>query len=158
MEKESIILTITIILIAIPIIWLIQHYISSSEDILAKYDVHHVEFTTINERNVSIIYQIKNLEDLSDISREDLDAQTKTEICYIVWYVFNKYKDVEEVQIISYYSHEGRFIEYYKFKIDRRNAELAGLLNISKEDLSNNIYLYYNKIIKLGKLKVYNKK
>ncbi|HIP66810.1 MAG TPA: hypothetical protein EYH09_01650 [Candidatus Nanopusillus sp.] len=157
MEKETIILTITIILVAIPIIWLIQHYISGSEDILAKYDVHRVEFTTINDRNVSIVYQIKNLEDIEDIRREDLDAKTKSEICYIVWYIFNKYKNIDEVQIISYYSHEGKLTEYYKFKIDRRNAELAGLLNISKEDLYNNVYLYYNKVIKLGKLKLYNK-
>jgi len=157
MEKETIILTITIILVAIPIIWLIQHYISGSEDILAKYDVHRVEFTTINDRNVSIVYQIKNLEDIEDIRREDLDAKTKSEICYIVWYIFNKYKNIDEVQIISYYSHEGKLTEYYKFKIDRKNAELAGLLNISKEDLYNNVYLYYNKVIKLGKLKLYNK-
>ncbi|AXI25191.1 hypothetical protein CFE53_03110 [Methanofervidicoccus sp. A16] len=155
MEKESIILTITIILVAIPITWLIQYYLSSSEDVLAKYDVHHVEFTTINGRNVSIVYQIKNLEDPSSVKGK-LDVQTKTEICYIVWYIFNKYPNVDEVQIISYYSHEGRFIEYYKFKIDRRNAELAGLLNISKEDLANNIYHYYNKLIKLGKLKVHS--
>ena len=157
MEKETIILTITIILVAIPIIWLIQHYISGSEDILAKYDVHRVEFTTINDRNVSIVYQIKNLEDIEDIRREDLDAKTKSEICYIVWYIFNKYNNIDEVQIISYYSHEGKLTEYYKFKIDRKNAELAGLLNISKEDLYNNVYLYYNKVIKLGKLKLYNK-
>jgi len=154
MEKESIILIVTIILVAIPIVWLVQHYISSSEDILAKCDVYHVEFTTINGKNVSIVYQIKNLENLSEISRGNLDAKTKIELCYIVWYIFNKYKNVDEVQIISYYSHGGKLAEYYKFKIDRRNAELAGLLNISKKDLSNNIYLYYNKIIKLGKLKI----
>lgn len=154
MEKESIILTVTIILVAIPITWLIQYYIFGSEDILGKYDVHHVEFTTINGRNVSIVYQIKDLENLSSINRKELDGKTKAEICYIVWYIFNKYKNVDEVQIISYYTYKGKFIEYYKFKIDRRNAELAGLLNASKEDLSNSVYRHYNKLVKLGKLKL----
>lgn len=154
MKRETLILIIVLILVAVPLLWVIQYLVLTPEDKLARYNVHSIEFKTIDGKNVSIIYQIKKPEEV-DLSTGELDPKSKVEICYIVWYIYNHYDNVDEVQIISYYSKDNGLKEYYKFKIDRSSAKLAGLLNISEEDITSNVFHYYNKVIKLGKLKIY---
>jgi hypothetical protein len=153
MKKEQIIIIIIMsILITIPILWVIQYTNANAADILKKYNIYAIETKKINNKNVSIVYQIKNPS--QDIALNNIDSKTKAEICYITWYVFNHYNNVDEVQIIAYYNDSGKLNEYYKFKIDRNTTEISGLLNVSEADISLDVYYYYRKIIKLGVLKV----
>ncbi|AEH06671.1 hypothetical protein [Methanothermococcus okinawensis] len=151
MKKEVIIILITTILVILPILWVIQHSDANNSD-LKKYDVYSIETKKIDNKNVSIVYQIKNPSPYEHLN--NIDSKTKAEICYITWYMFNHYHNIDEVQIIAYYNDTGKLKEYYKFKIDRNAAEISGLLNISDADISSNMYYYYRKIIKLGVLKV----
>jgi len=152
MKEEGLIIGIIIILIIIPTAWVIQHNLNSGMDNLKKYGVYSLENEKINNKNITIIYQIKH--HIPSKVPNNIDPQSKVEITYITWYIFNHYNYTNEVQIICYYNDSSNLKEYYKFKIDRENAKLSGILNISEEDLHLNIYHYYRKIIKLGMLKI----
>jgi len=156
MKREILILATIIVLVAVPLLWTIQYITLTTENKLARYSVYSVEFKPVEDKNVSIIYQIKDPEEIN-LNMLELDSKSKVEICYIVWYIYNHYSNVDEVQIISYYSRNDNLREYYKFKIDKDNAKLVGLLGISEEEITSNVFHYYNKVIKLGKLEIYYK-
>lgn len=153
MKKEYVILFFIIIALVISLLILLEYQNSKNTpaEELKKFEVYSIEKKTIENNNVVIAYQIKNK--IESRIPGDIDPGSKVEICYITWYLFNNFKNIDEVQIISYYNNSGNLDLYYKFKINRRDAEVADVLNIPKSEIFPNVY-YYRKIIKLGILKV----
>ncbi|WP_018153353.1 MULTISPECIES: hypothetical protein [Methanothermococcus] len=154
MKKEYIILFFIIMILAISPLILLEYQKSryTPTEELKRFGVYSIEKKTIENKDVIIAYQIKNK--IENRLPGDIDPGSKVEICYITWYLFNNFEDRDEVQIISYYNNSGKLAIYYKFKIDRRDAEVAGILDVPKSEIFPNVYYYYRKIIKLGTLKV----
>ncbi|NPA63230.1 MAG: hypothetical protein GXN95_06750 [Methanococci archaeon] len=120
-------------------------------DVLYKeHDVIKIENRTINGVKTAIVYQVKTK--IGDrTSPYGLDAESRKDIGIITYYVF-KNTDVDEVQIICYYAGNGGIQPYYKFKIDRRDAELSGLLNASENELPSATLYCMDKLLSLGDL------
>ncbi len=121
-------------------------------DILYKdFNVVKIQNTTIEGKKVIIVYQIKDYIN-PELTPGTLDLDTKYQIVAITYYVF-KNTDADEVQIICYYTaKDGNLVPYYKFKISRRDAKLAGLLDISDKDLSQMVLYLFSRLKALGEL------
>ncbi len=153
MRKEDLVMIFMIIAIILATLWITQSdVLESGNDELKKYEVYGIDNEVIGNKNITIVYQIKN--NISSKFPYDIDPQSKIEITYITWYIFHNYNNTDELQIICYYNNSSKLTEYYKFRIDRRDAKLSGILNVSKEELKLNIKYYYRKLIKLGILKI----
>ncbi|WP_423792528.1 hypothetical protein ACPB8Q_07350 [Methanocaldococcus indicus] len=125
-------------------------------DILYKeYNVVKIQNTTIDGKNVIIVYQMINKLN-PKIIPGNLDIDTKYKILMITYYVF-KNTNADEVQIICYYNNSGNPIVYYKFKIDRRDAKLVGLLDMSKDEIATATLYLFDRAEKLGSLWVNDK-
>ncbi|WP_456418926.1 hypothetical protein [Methanocaldococcus infernus] len=115
-----------------------------------KYNVVKIINTTIENKNVIIVYQIKSkFGPLSNV--EGLDVDSKRDIVAICYYVF-KNTNADEVQIICFYPEDSNLVVLYKFKIDRRNAELAELFDISPDQIDTYALYKGSRLIALGQL------
>ncbi|ENN96504.1 hypothetical protein J422_01755 [Methanocaldococcus villosus KIN24-T80] len=115
-----------------------------------EYHVVKVENLTIGNQKTVIVYQVKS-EIKERASPYDLDADSKRDIGAIVYYVF-KNTDADVVQIICYYAGSGEMQLYYKFKIDRKNAKLSGILDANENNLYEMALFSYSKLKYLGDL------
>ncbi|ABR54482.1 conserved hypothetical protein [Methanococcus vannielii SB] len=152
--KEYIVLSVIIIILAMAPIIIIQDREQNKSEMerFEKYGVYEVQNVNIQNGKLIRAYQVKN--ELGRRHKGDLDKQTKLQLCYILWYSYNHFENVEEVEIISYYNYSGKMLPYYTYRTGRWEIEISKLGDASESEVLTYMEYYYRKLVKIGKLNV----
>lgn len=152
-KEYLIILIIVLIFAAAPLIILQEKKDNLSEmQEFEKYGVYEVKKINSEDGNILRVFQIRNT--IGERLRGELDKSAKLDLCYILWYSYNNFEDINSVEVFSYYNNSGDMKIYYLYEIGTREIEISELSNATEAEVMAYMEYYYRKIVKLGNLNV----
>ncbi|MCS3901093.1 hypothetical protein [Methanococcus voltae] len=146
---------IIIILTAVPLILTTEKVKSETYDYKVK-QVGVVSYETYEDEDGNTYLTCNQVvSELGNRLHNELDRDSKLNICKIVWISVNEFETLEKCTILSKYNNSGTLVDYYKFEIEQQNFKVLNLRNVSRSEYYGNLEYYYPKIMSLGELEVY---